>query len=439
MNIKTKQNCSAAIFLSNCQEEKIEVIDQLKSTQIIQELSNLQQLTLEVTDACNLNCKYCGFGSYYSGYDKRNDSYMSFPVAKNIIDYLRTFWKSKMSLSSERSVFISFYGGEPLLNMTLIKQVVDYTTGLCEDSISFIYSMTTNAMLLDKYMDYLIEKKFQLLVSLDGNDRSHSYRVTKGGSNSFCKVMTNLGALRSKFPDYFETNVNFNAVIHNRNSVEEVYKFFKREFGKRPMLSELNTAGIAPESHEEFLKTYRNFRESLNQAESYEELQDELFADSPDIRNLAVFLISNSGNVFQRYGDLLFERKNKRVLPTGTCIPFSRKLFVTVNGKILPCERISHLFALGNVTDNGVTLNIEEVAAQYNLYFAKLLALCKNCFNHNSCVQCIFNLESIVNIFPECYGFMDHAKFINYVEWIMKFLEKYPHYYKKILEEVHFY
>ena len=51
------------------------------------------------------------------------------------------------------------------------------------------------------------------------------------------------------------------------------------------------------------------------------------------------------------YNELLYKEmtKEEEFLPTGTCIPFSRKLFVTVNGKILPCERIGHNNFLGSI------------------------------------------------------------------------------------------
>ena len=45
-------------------------------------LLNLRQLTLEVTDACNLRCRYCGYGELYSGYDERKSSYMSMEQAR---------------------------------------------------------------------------------------------------------------------------------------------------------------------------------------------------------------------------------------------------------------------------------------------------------------------------------------------------------------------
>ena len=55
---------------------------------IEQNLINLKQLVFEVTDACNLRCKYCGYADLYEGYDKRENTYFPFKLAKLIIDYL---------------------------------------------------------------------------------------------------------------------------------------------------------------------------------------------------------------------------------------------------------------------------------------------------------------------------------------------------------------
>lgn len=64
------------------------------------------------------------------------------------------------------------------MNMPFIRQVVDYIESLDIKNRKIQYSMTTNAMLLDRCMDYLAEKKFNLLISLDGNEWNNSYRVT---------------------------------------------------------------------------------------------------------------------------------------------------------------------------------------------------------------------------------------------------------------------
>lgn len=60
----------------------------LTPAQIYYSLANLRQITFEVTDACNLKCKYCGYGEFYDDYDRRSNKMMPFTMAKQVIDYL---------------------------------------------------------------------------------------------------------------------------------------------------------------------------------------------------------------------------------------------------------------------------------------------------------------------------------------------------------------
>ena len=98
----------------------------VSSNLISYQLSNLSQITFEVTDACNLRCKYCAYGELYEDYDKRTNKKMPVDTAISLLDYLIQFWQSNQNISSDRNVYISFYGGEPLLNMNFIKHVVKY-------------------------------------------------------------------------------------------------------------------------------------------------------------------------------------------------------------------------------------------------------------------------------------------------------------------------
>ncbi|MDR2127376.1 MAG: hypothetical protein LBP63_11190 [Prevotellaceae bacterium] len=84
-------------------------------------MANLNQLVFEVTDVCNLQCKYCGYGELYDDHDKREDKMLPTKKAIRLIDYLAEFWKSKINTSAQSVIYISFYGGEPLLNMPFME------------------------------------------------------------------------------------------------------------------------------------------------------------------------------------------------------------------------------------------------------------------------------------------------------------------------------
>ena len=319
--------------------------------------------------------------------------------------------------------------------MDFIYHIVDYIEQIKIPTKEFVFSMTTNATLLDKYIDYLVEKDFRLLLSLDGNKKNNSYRVTHSGKNSFGKVFQNIRLVQQKYPIFFESNINFNAVLHNLNNFEGVYEFIKREFGKKPRIGELNSTGIREDKKKLFLEIYHNRYDSLHKSRNYDKIEKDMFYNSPDTQELGIFLHQYSGNVFRSYNDLIFEPERKKNLPTGTCLPFSKKLFVTVNGKILPCERIGHQFALGQVTDAEVILDIEEIAAKYNKWFSKLSPQCSRCHNTKACVQCIFNQDNLEGN-PACKGFMNEETFQRYSDARLEHLRKNPHLYKKIMEEV---
>ena len=175
-------------------------------------LSNSPQLTFEITDACNLKCEYCGYGKFYSDYDERKSTRLSPQRAKILLAYLSSLWKSELNVSYNQNVYISFYGGEPLMNVPFIKEIISYVEELDCPSRSFTFNMTTNGILLDRYIDYLVEKKVRLLISLDGDRYNTSYRVDHRGVNAFDRIVKNVDLVRARYPDYFEQSVNFNAV-----------------------------------------------------------------------------------------------------------------------------------------------------------------------------------------------------------------------------------
>jgi len=80
----------------------------------------LRQLVFEATDSCNLKCKYCGYSDLYHGYDEREGKKLSFAKAKQIIDLLISMWGEVYSPGANYPVVVSFYGGEPLMNMPFI-------------------------------------------------------------------------------------------------------------------------------------------------------------------------------------------------------------------------------------------------------------------------------------------------------------------------------
>lgn len=110
---------------------------------------NLRQLILQVTQNCNLRCKYCVYsGSYVNRTHTKKR--MSFEIAKQAVDFYFAHNTNK------DAGVISFYGGEPLLEMELIKKIVVYSEKLYEGK-ELRFNMTSNATLLtDEIADFFV-------------------------------------------------------------------------------------------------------------------------------------------------------------------------------------------------------------------------------------------------------------------------------------------
>jgi uncharacterized protein len=400
-------------------------------------LINLQQLVFEVTDNCNLKCKYCGYGEFYQGYDDRRKKKLSFQKVKQLLDYLVPLWTENIGRSFIQPFTFGFYGGEPLLNMQLIKKIIQYVERLGNVGKKFHYNMTTNGVLLNRYMDYLAEKEFSLLISIDGNEHDHSYRVDSKGWNSHKKVVENIHLLKQTYPEYFHRQIRFNTVLHNRNSVESAFRYIKDNFGKNTTISPLNSSSIRPDKAKEFLLTYQNINESINNSVDCEEFESEIFIKSPRISQLANFLYHYSRNVFDTYNDLLVNRNKPLVTsPTGTCTPFSKKMFVSVNGKILSCEKVNHEFAWGQVYDDKVDLDMKAIVERFNNYVFRYIRQCRSCAMNDMCKQCVFQIDDINDPDTKCRSYTNKEAQKRYVQKQLDYLGKHPNLYDKILKKV---
>lgn len=398
-------------------------------------LANTKIVTFETTDKCNLKCAYCGYGKFYENYDRRENKNLDTKVAKRLLTYLQNLWNSPLNCSHDRNIYIGFYGGEPLLNFPFIEEIIHYLKNLPMLHNRFSFSMTTNGLLINKYMDFLAEHNFNLLISLDGDEACNAYRVLKNGKPAYKTILENVLALNKVYPEYFRSKVNFNAVLHNKNSVSQVFHYFKNTFSKSPSISSLNTSGIKDGQKETFWKTYSNLEESLHNSEDYSMIQEEMFIKLPNIEGLSTFLAKKTDFYFDTYNELLHSTDEAVRFPTGTCSPFSKKIFVTVNGKVLPCERIGQMYDLGSVDAQAVHIDFESIAQKYNAWFDKLRKKCNRCYNIDMCTQCIFNLD-IEKDEPGCNGFISHRAYSQYLSSYMSFLEQEPKLFKEIVTKV---
>lgn len=396
-------------------------------------LVNLRQLVFEVTSNCNLRCKYCGYGELYNTRRFSKGENMSFIIAKNIIDYLFNLWNNNEVDYDHRQTFIGFYGGEPLLNIPFIKKVIGYIESLpVPKRRSFTYAMTTNGILLDRYMDYLVEKKFVLLISLDGDKYAHSYRIDSKGNNSFDKVFENTKQLQKKYPDFFATNVSFNAVLTDRGDTFNIKNFIYENFGKYPTVSEINESGVLEKQKDKFNEIFHSSDTDWTNPQN-KEYTGKFIEISPQFKSLYNILMRLSENSFRSYNSLM-AKEGETVYPTGTCFPFDRKLFLTVGGDILPCERINQKFSLGKVTEKGVNIDFKAIAKKYSLYYRKIWSLCKTCYAKPVCSQCFFYVDNLEKK-PVCLGYKNKEEYDMYIHSRLNYLAENPEIYLKLMKE----
>ena len=397
-------------------------------------LTNLRHLVFEETTHCNLNCTYCGYGPIYNMRTHQERIHMPFSMAKHLLDYLFELWIDNKNDYDIRETVIGFYGGEPLLNFDFITSVISYIKEHPIPNRHFSYNMTTNAVLLDKYMDYLVDKKFRIIISLDGDKVAHSYRVDHTGKNSFDKVFENVKNLQKKYPEYFDKYVSFNSVLTDRGNLMEVKEFILKEFQKNPMVSEVNDFGVVECQKKKFQQIYKSISQELTQKSCKELIERLNFAKIP--MNRVAFLIMKrlSGNSFHSYNSLL-PQKECNVFPTGTCFPFDKKMFVTVKGDLLPCERINQKYSLGHVDENGVHIDFEAIAKKYSEYYKRVHAYCKGCYAKPICEQCMFYINDLDD-HPSCPNYLNKQQYETLVASHLNYLGENPKVYQRMMKEM---
>ena len=148
--------------------------------------SVIKAICLHVAHDCNLRCRYC-FAS--TGDFKQGRSLMSFETAKRAIDFL--IEKS----ANRKNLEVDFFGGEPLLNFEVVKDVVKYARQKGKQfNKNFRFTITTNGLLLNsKNIEYLNENMSNVVLSLDGRESvNNKMRVNLKGEGSYQLIIENL-------------------------------------------------------------------------------------------------------------------------------------------------------------------------------------------------------------------------------------------------------
>lgn len=379
-----------------------------------------RQIVFETTDHCNLACEYCSLGELYN-FSKNKKSNINTDSAINFLKYIFDIKEPKSQLT------ISFFGGEPLVNGSFIKKIVKEAIFLNKDKkLELKFSMTTNATLIHKYISFLVENNFHLLISLDGDKECHSYRkYANKENNSFDIVIDNIDEIQNKYPTYFMYNIEFNAVLHNKNSIYKIYDFIYNRYHKIPRISALNTDHINPHKKYLFKKIYHSRIDSENEFQNSKSKLSSIMHDQTIIyKESKKYLEDYSINYYIfNLLDLIYDQIN--ITPTGTCYPFQRKMFLNTNNNLLPCEKVNYKYSLGEV-GNKVIIDIHKIAKKYSFYYHYFKDICQQCYSRKNCSICILTLEKLGTEKFICPGFQNQKTFESKLNRIFSFLEKNP-------------
>ncbi|MBV8730474.1 MAG: quinohemoprotein amine dehydrogenase maturation protein, partial [Acidobacteriia bacterium] len=153
----------------------------------------IQTLVMNLTNQCNLSCQYCyEFGADKLATPEGKPKFMDVETAKTSVDFL-------LSQSGDRrSVHITFFGGETLMNFPLLKQVVAYANERAGEQNRHIdFSLTTNATLLTPaIIEFLSANRIGVTVSMDGPKEMHDHlRVFSNGRGSYDVIEPKVRAL----------------------------------------------------------------------------------------------------------------------------------------------------------------------------------------------------------------------------------------------------
>lgn len=312
----------------------------------------VKALCLHIAHDCNLACKYC-FAEEGEYHGRR--ALMSFEVGKKALDFLVANSGNRVNLE------VDFFGGEPLMNWDVVKQLVEYGRSLEKaNNKKFRFTLTTNGVLLnDEIMEYLNKEMSNVVLSLDGrkevNDNMRPFRTGKGSYDLIVPKFQKLADSRNQ-TDYY---VRGTFTRDNLDFSEDVKHF--ADLGFKQMSIE---PVVGPEED-----PYSIREQDLPQImEEYDKLALEYIKREKEGNGFNFFHFMIDLN----QGPCVYKR-------LSGCGSGTEYLAVTPWGDFYPCHQFvgNEDFLMGNV-DEGITRDdLVGTFSNCNVYSKEK---CKNCF-----------------------------------------------------------
>lgn len=306
-------------------------------------------IILMIVQECNLRCVYC----YGNGGEYTNKGIMSQKTAFDSVDFL-------INNSDEKELFITFFGGEPLLNFKLIKEVVEYCKKReKETGKQFRYSITTNGTLINEKIEkFLKDNKFVIQISIDGKKEKHNAnRYDINGVGSYETVIKKTENLRK------DSLVSARATVSSNNmGYVEIFEHLV-SLGFRVVPIAIAKNMLKDSDYSELYKEYEKYIDHF-----------EKLIQKGDIAKAKKMIDLLSAIEKIEYG-------SERYLGCGV----ARNMYaVDIDGRLYPCHRFvaNKEYSLGDIK-NGVSTKRSEFIK--NLHIGNH-DQCKDCWAQNLCL-----------------------------------------------------
>ncbi len=312
-----------------------------------------KSICLNVAHLCNMRCRYC-FAQ--QGSFGQNQGLMSMEVARQAVDFLIR------SSGPRKNLELDFFGGEPLLNMDVVKATVEYGRERASQAGKQVsFTLTTNAMTLEEQVrDYLVAEGISVILSLDGrpevNDRM---RILPDGEGTYRRIAPRIQAMVASNPVSYYVRGTFTA-----RNLDFINDFLH--------LASLGFENISLEPVSGGAPGIALTEEHLPQiALQYEELAEVILAREREGKPL---------NFFHFNLDLNGPCLAKRLTGCGAGIEY---LAVTPEGDIYPCHQFIGIpeFKMGNVREGMVDESVRQIFAGNTLSQKE----CRNCWARFHC------------------------------------------------------
>lgn len=320
--------------------------------------SYVKAVCLNIIHDCNLQCKYCfaDEGEYHGGKQR-----MSVDVAKKAIDYI-----IKKS-GPRKNIEIDLFGGEPIMAMNEIKEIVAYAREIeKEHNKNIRFTMTTNATLLnDEIMDYLNENMVNIILSIDGRKCvNDAVRTRKNGTGSYDAILPNIKKMVER-RDADKTHYVRGTFTRNNVDFFEDIKHLAEEGFKEISVEPV----VLPDSHDLSLR-----KEDLPIIlEQYDKLYEYMLDKFRNEEELNFYHF----NVDLKGGPCVYKR-------ISGCGAGHEYVAITPEGDVYPCHQFvgNEEFKLGTVYTDDLKQEIVDKFKKAHIYNKDM---CRGCWARFYC------------------------------------------------------